>query len=177
MAEAVDDDEIEALEPANRVAASDVGAETVGRLESAVDDLATGYTSTLPAELLARTRRYLSYGTRLLGPGVRKTLAEHRQLVVVSAWLSLLAATLHIDLKQRKAAEARPETAVSLARHAGHREIGAWVYETRAWEVLTEGDYPRSADRDGGPAAFGVNRVGVERFPSAASGSDADSQQ
>lgn len=141
-----DSDEIEALELARRVSASDVGVETMGRLEWAVDDLATRYSVTPPAELLGRARRYLAYSTRLLDPGVRKTLAENRRLVVVSAWLSLLAATLHIDLKQPAAAAARLATAASLARHAGHPEIEAWVLETRAWEVLTDGDYPQAVE-------------------------------
>lgn len=140
------DDEIEALELARRVAVSDVGAETMDRLERAVDDLATRYSVTPPAELLARARRYLAYSTRLLDPGVRKTLAENRRLVVVSAWLSLLAATLHIDMKQSASAAARLATAASLARHAGHAEIEAWTLETRAWEVLTDGDYPQAVE-------------------------------
>jgi hypothetical protein len=37
-------------------------------------------------------------------------------------------------------------TAASLARHAGHGEIQAWVYETRAWQVLMDGDYPQAVD-------------------------------
>ncbi|GIH13076.1 hypothetical protein [Rugosimonospora africana] len=140
----VDDeaDEIEALELVRRVAASDVGGETVGRLEHVVDDLAMRYSVTPPAQLMVRVRRYLAYSSDLLDHAVRKTLDEHRRLVVVSAWLSLLAATLHIDLKQPAMADARLLTAASLASHAGHREIEAWVLETRAWSALTNGDYP-----------------------------------
>ncbi|HEY4377294.1 MAG TPA: helix-turn-helix transcriptional regulator [Acidimicrobiales bacterium] len=135
-------DEIEALELARRIAASDVGEETVRRLEGMVDELATRYSATPPAQLLRRVRRYLTYSSHLLDHSVRKTLDEHRRLVVVSAWLSMLAATLHIDLKQSAVAEARLVAAASLARHAGDREIQAWVLETRAWSALTEGDYP-----------------------------------
>jgi transcriptional regulator with XRE-family HTH domain len=135
------DDEIEALDLVRCAAASDVGEETVNRLEQAVDALAIRYSITPPAELLARTRRYLSYAANLMGPNTRKTLGEHQRLVVVSAWLSLLAATLHIDLKQYAAANARLATAASLAQHADHPEIHAWTFETRAWSALTEGDY------------------------------------
>jgi transcriptional regulator with XRE-family HTH domain len=137
----VDDDEIDALDLARRVAASDVGEETVTRLELMVDDLATRYSVTPPAELLHRTRRYLTYTASLLDASTRKTLAEHRRLIVVSAWLSLLAATLHIDLNQRDAGDARLATAASLAQHAGHPEIHAWTLETKAWALLTDGDY------------------------------------
>jgi transcriptional regulator with XRE-family HTH domain len=135
------DDELEALELARRAAASDVGEETITRLERIVDDLATSYSVTPPADLLHRTRRYLSYVSNLMESTTRKTLGEHRRLVVVSGWLSLLAATLHIDLKQHAAARARLATAASLARHAGHAEIHAWTFETRAWSALTDGEY------------------------------------
>jgi tetratricopeptide (TPR) repeat protein len=77
----------------------------------------------------------------LFDASTRKTLAEHQRLIVVGAWLSLLAGTLHIDLKQHHAATARLATAASLARHAGQTEIHAWTYETRAWAALTEGDH------------------------------------
>lgn len=140
------DDEIEALELGRRAAASDVGEETIARIEQAMDDLATRYSVTPPAELLGRTRRYLSYASNLLEPTTRKTLGEHQRLVVVSAWLSLLAATLHIDLKQHAAANARLATAASLAQHAGHAEIHAWTFETRAWSALTDGQYRAAID-------------------------------
>jgi len=140
------DDEREALELARRVAASDVGEETVQRLEWAVDELATRYSVTPPAVLLPRVRQHLGYIADLLEPGHRKTLAEHRRLLVAGAWLSLLGATLHIDLGQRSAGDARLLTAAGLARQAGHDEIHAWCYETRAWGALTDGDYQMALD-------------------------------
>ncbi len=135
------DDEEDAFELARRVAASDIGEETIGRLEAAVDDLAVRYPVTPPADLLADVRRHLDYVGRLLEPGVRKTLTEHRRLLVNGAWLSLLGATICVDLKQRAAAHARLATAASLARQAGHAEIHAWCYETQAWSALTDGDH------------------------------------
>jgi transcriptional regulator with XRE-family HTH domain len=138
------DDELAALELARRVAATDVGDETLTRLELTFDDLAMAYPVTPPAELLERLRQHLSYvGTLLDG---RMTLAERRRLVVVGAWLSLLAATVHVDLNQQAAATARLRTAASLARHAGRDEIRAWCYETEAWRVLTEGDYRQALE-------------------------------
>lgn len=138
------EDEEEAFELARRVGASDVGDETIGRLGSAVDDLAIAYSNTPPAALLGRIRTHLAYVDRLLD--VRKTLAEHSRLLVVGGWLSLLGATVHIDLKQYSAATARLKTAASLARHAGNDEIRAWCFETEAWQVLTDGDYPRALE-------------------------------
>jgi DNA-binding XRE family transcriptional regulator len=117
-----EDDEQAALELARRVAASDVGDETLSRLEAVVDDLAVDYSVTPPQELLERTRLHLSYVARLID--ARKTLDEHRRLLVVGGWLSLLGATMHIDLKQQAAATAQLRTAASLARQANHDEIG-----------------------------------------------------
>lgn len=138
------DDEIAAIELARRVAASDVGGETLNHLELAFDDLAMAYPVTPPAELLVRLRHHLSYVGTLMDS--RMTLDERKRLIVVGGWLSLLAATVHVDLNQPAAATARLRTAASLAQHAGHDEIRAWCFETEAWRVLTEGDYRRALE-------------------------------
>jgi len=139
----VDDDETEAWELARMATASDVGAATLSRIEQAVDALAVAYPGTPPAELLGRVRRHLGYVARLLD--ARMTLAEHRRLLVAGGWLSLLAATCAIDLRWWDAASARLRTAAHLARETGHAEIAAWCLETRAWQLLTVGDYPAAA--------------------------------
>jgi transcriptional regulator with XRE-family HTH domain len=137
------DDETDAWELARLAEASNVGAATLERIEQAVDDLAVAYPGTPPQELLGRVRRHLGYVTRLLG--VRMTLGEHRRLLVAGGWLSLLAATCAIDLRAWDAAAARLRTAAQLARETGHAEIAAWCLETRAWQLLTTGDYPAAA--------------------------------
>ncbi|MFI6909133.1 hypothetical protein ACIBKY_48275 [Nonomuraea sp. NPDC050394] len=136
------DDELDAMELARRSTASDVGNTTLERLEQVVDDLAIAYPGTPPADLLTSVRRHLGYVARLMD--ARKTLSEHRRLLVVGGWLSLLAATCHIDLHQFRAGTARLRTAAELARHAEHAEIVAWCLETEAWQVLTAGDYRRA---------------------------------
>lgn len=133
------DDEVDAWELARRVQASDVGSETLDRLERAFDELATAYPKSPPQDLLQRVRHHSAYVARLLN--ARKTLAEHRRLLVIGGWLSLLGATVHIDLRQIDAAKARLKTAAALAQQAEHPEIEAWCYETEAWRVLTDGDY------------------------------------
>lgn len=133
------EDEIAALEFARRAAASDTGQDTIRRLEQTVDDLAIAYPGTPPAELLGRVRTHLGYASSLLDG--RKSLAEHRRLLVSAGWLSLLAATCLIDLSRRPAALAHLRTAAQLSRETGHAEIGAWCLETQAWQVLTDGDY------------------------------------
>lgn len=137
-------DELAAVELARRATASDVGAATVQRLELAVDDLAVAYPGTPPAELAERVRAHLGYVSGLLDG--RVTLTEHRRLLVVAGWLSLLAATCAIDLHHDPAAAAHLRTASQLAGEAGHAEIAAWCMETRAWQVLTAGNYQGAAE-------------------------------
>ena len=137
------DDESEAWELERLVAASDVGTATLDRIEQAVEALAVAYPGTPPAELLGRVRRHLGYIAQLLD--ARKTLAEHRRLLVAGGWLSLLAATCAIDLRWWDAAAARLRTAAQLARETGQAELTAWCLETRAWQLLTIGDYQAAA--------------------------------
>ncbi|QXJ26379.1 transcriptional regulator [Actinomadura graeca] len=136
------DDEREALELARRVAASDVGDETLVALEMTVDELASDYPRSPPDELLARIRRHLRYVSQLMD--ARMTLDARRRLVVVGGWLSLLAATCDIDRGHRPPAAAHLRTAAQLAQHGGHIEILAWTLETAAWQLLTEGEYRKA---------------------------------
>lgn len=140
----IDKDGLNAIELARRVAATDISAETLDRLEQAVDNLATAYATTLPDHLLPRVRRHLAYVVRLLDG--RKTLDQHRRLLVAGGWLTLLTATVQIDLQQRTAASAHLNTARHMASHAGHAEIQAWCLETEAWDVLTCGDFERALE-------------------------------
>jgi transcriptional regulator with XRE-family HTH domain len=137
------DDEIAALELARRAAATDAGLATVERLERMTDTLAVAYPKTPPASLLPRVRRHLNYLTGLLD--AQSTLAGRRRLLVAGGWLSLLAATCAVDLGLADAAAAHLATAAQLARETGHAEIASWALETRAWQVLTTGDYPQAA--------------------------------
>ncbi|MGH8793220.1 MAG: helix-turn-helix transcriptional regulator [Stackebrandtia sp.] len=138
------DDEYAAMELARRVQASDVGEATLSSLESVFDELAVKYPVTPPQDLLDRVRRYSAYVAQLVD--AKKTLHEHRRLLTVGGWLCLLGATLYIDLKQERSANAWLKTAAALAREAEHAEIHAWCYETNAWQVLTTGDYARAAE-------------------------------
>jgi transcriptional regulator with XRE-family HTH domain len=139
-----DEDGLDALELGRRVAASDISSETLDRLERAADDMATAYATTPPDLLLPRVRRHLAYVTGLVD--ARKTLDQHRRLLVAGGWLSLLAATVHIDLRRRTAADAHLATAREMAGHGEHPELEAWCLETQAWDVLICGDFPRAVE-------------------------------
>ncbi|MET9490147.1 helix-turn-helix transcriptional regulator [Nocardia sp. NPDC006630] len=138
------DGEQAAAEWIERVALSDIGGDALDRLELAVDDLAAAYPTTPPGELLVRIRQHLGYAGRLMDS--RKTLTQHRRLLVTVGWLSLLASTCHIDLGELPAAAARGHLAWKLADEAGHREIAAWCLETRAWQQLTGGGFAAAAE-------------------------------
>ncbi|MFJ4969001.1 helix-turn-helix domain-containing protein [Streptomyces sp. NPDC088755] len=153
------DDEMDAWELARRVQASGVGKATLERLERASDGLAMAYPKAKPEDLLRQVRKHSAYVGKLLDG--KKTLSEHRRLLVVGGWLSLLGATAHIDLMQDDAATARLETAATLAREAGHPEIEAWCFETEAWRLLTDGDYVQAVD---------LSRAAQEIAPAGSSG-------
>ncbi|MFE3543031.1 helix-turn-helix domain-containing protein [Nocardia sp. NPDC059177] len=142
-----------------RIAASDVGGDTLDRLEAAVDDLASAYSTTPPAELLVGIRQHLGYTARLLNG--KMTLVQHRRLLVTAGWLSLLAGTCHIDLDELPAAAARLRAARDIAEESEHPEISAWTLETRAWQHLINREFGEAAElsqaaRDIAPADSSV---------------------
>lgn len=138
------DAEVAALELGRRIEASDIGHGTLSRLEDAAERMAMAYAASPPSALLPRVQRHLGYVAKL--SDARMTLVQRRRLLVSGGWLALLAATLHIDVRQRGAAEAWLSTAEQMAEHAGHDEIAAWCAETRAWDVLTVGSYRQALE-------------------------------
>lgn len=137
------DAELAAVEAARRAWTSDVGRAAAERLEQLADSLALEYAAAAPADLLARATAALGYTTALLEK--KMTLAEHRRLLVTTAWLSLLAATSLTDLGRAAAAMAHLRNAADIAQEAGHAELQAWVLETRAWQALVGGRYQQAA--------------------------------
>jgi hypothetical protein len=77
---------------------------TLNLLDDSVEEMARAYTRRPPAELLHSVRT----GTRQVGRLLdgRATLAQRRRLLTAAGWLALLAATLHVDLGQRRALRA-----------------------------------------------------------------------
>jgi hypothetical protein len=130
------------LELSHVVQSSATGDDALSGLELAVDDLATAYHRSPPADLLERVRAHAGYVARLLDG--RVSLAAHRRILVSRGWLSLLAATCLIDLNRDRAAFAHLRTAAQIARETEHAEMAAWVLETRAWHLLTGGEYKQA---------------------------------
>lgn len=128
---------------AARAEASDVGPAAVETLEEVADLLARSYARTPPHLLLVEVRRRAGEVAALLDG--RSTLSQRRRLLVAGGWLSLLAATLHVDLGDRPAAAAARATAASLGRETDDPELRAWAVEIAAWTALIDQDWRRAA--------------------------------
>jgi tetratricopeptide (TPR) repeat protein len=129
----------EALELGRHAEASDLGAGTLESTGRAVDRFCRDYPSTPPDLLAAKAQQRLRQVRRLLDG--KKTLVQHRDLLVAGGWLAVLLACLHFDLDDREAAEASRDLGFQLAREAGHQELMAWSFELLAWFALVEGRY------------------------------------
>lgn len=88
----------------------------------------------------------LTQVTTLVGSGRRMTLDQHRRILVAGGWMSLLTATVLIDLRRRVAAATHLRTADEMAAQAEHGEIRAWCLETRAWDALITGEPAAALD-------------------------------
>jgi transcriptional regulator with XRE-family HTH domain len=137
-----DDLDVELLELTRRAEASDVGAVVLRAVDLAVTDLARRYTRTPPQELLTQVRRRSRDVVRLLDG--RTTLGQRRRLLLAGGWLSLLAATVHVDLGHRVAARIARDTATALGRETGEAELIAWAVEGAAWEAVVDQEWPEA---------------------------------
>ncbi|MGI5491036.1 hypothetical protein [Microtetraspora malaysiensis] len=86
-----------------------------------------------------RTQKRLAQVTRLLSG--RITLDQHRELLVITGWLTALLGCVHYDLGEREAAETARQAAFEIARQVGHGELMGWAHEMSAWFALVEGRY------------------------------------
>jgi hypothetical protein len=135
---------VEVLDLLRQVEESDLDSETLERIDRAVDGLCRTYSSGPPGAVRGEARRQLRHVTLLLGG--RLTLQQRRQLLVAAGWLSLLASAQHFDVGDRAAADATRELAFHLGRQAGHHEIIAWSFETKAWFAVCDGRYREAVD-------------------------------
>lgn len=136
--------EVDALDLAGRATSGDVSTTTLDQLAAAFDDLATAYSTVPPAALLPAIAEHIGYVKGLLGG--RLTLNGHHRLLGIGGWLSLLAATVHIDLNQHREAIAWLRACDSLAQHTGDAALRGWAYETEAWRTLNTGNLRRAVN-------------------------------
>jgi len=127
------------MELAQQLQASDVGAGTLEALAEAVDLLCRAYPVVSAATLRDRTHKRLAQVNGLLGG--RITLAQHRELLVITGWLTALLGCVHYDLGEREEAETARRAAYEMGRQVGHGELMGWAHEMSAWFALVEGRY------------------------------------
>ncbi|SFK30727.1 hypothetical protein SAMN05216275_1226 [Streptosporangium canum] len=127
------------MELAQQLQASDVGTSTLEALAEAVDLLCRAYPVVSAATLRDRTQKRLAQVNGLLGG--RITLAQHRELLVITGWLTALLGCVHYDLGEREEAETARRAAYEMGRQVGHGELMGWAYEMSAWFALVEGRY------------------------------------
>ncbi|MEU7696522.1 XRE family transcriptional regulator [Microbispora hainanensis] len=127
------------MELAQQLQASDVGTGTLEALAEAVDLLCRAYPVVPAATLRDRTQKRLAQVTRLLSG--RITLDQHRELLVITGWLTALLGCVHYDLGEREEAETARQAAYEMGRQVGHGELMGWAHEMSAWFALVEGRY------------------------------------
>ncbi|MGH3873917.1 MAG: helix-turn-helix domain-containing protein [Pseudonocardiaceae bacterium] len=116
---------------------TDVGRDTIDQLTVITEQLCCEYASRRPEELREDAHHQLDYLQRLLEGPTR--LSEHRELLIIAGWLSLLIGCLNYDLGLARRAETARTATFQLGREAGHGEIIAWSFEMSAWFALTQG--------------------------------------
>jgi transcriptional regulator with XRE-family HTH domain len=116
---------------------TEVGRDTIEQLTVDTEQLCCEYVSRPAEELRADAHDQLEYVEQLLHGRTR--LGEHRELLVIAGWLSLLIGCLDYDLGLARHAETARTAAFHLGREAGHGEIVAWSHEMSAWFAITQG--------------------------------------
>ncbi|MEV4079543.1 XRE family transcriptional regulator [Nonomuraea fuscirosea] len=127
------------MELAQQLQASDVGAGTLEALAEAVDLLCRAYPVVPAGTLRDRTQKRLAQINHLLAG--RLTLDQHRELLVITGWLTALLGCVHYDLGEREEAETARRAAFEMGRQVGHGELMGWAHEMSAWFALVEGRY------------------------------------
>ncbi|WP_329429758.1 hypothetical protein OG339_15310 [Streptosporangium sp. NBC_01495] len=127
------------MELTQKLQASDAGTGTLEALAEAADLLCRAYPIVSAAMLRDRTQKRLAQVNGLLGR--RITLAQHRELLVITGWLTALLGCVHYDLGEREEAETARRAAYEMGRQVGHGELMGWAYEMSAWFALVEGRY------------------------------------
>jgi hypothetical protein len=144
---------MDTLELVSRLQRSDMDQATIDALRIMADRLCSEYPFMPSDQLLVEGRSWL----RRVGSfqGQRLTLNQHREILTLAGWITLLIACVEYDSGDRQAAESTRQAALSLGTEADYAEIRAWAHEIRAWMALTTGNYHGvvSAARAGTEAA------------------------
>lgn len=129
---------LETLEIVARLRCSDVSATTLDALRITTDRICSDYPHVSSAELTIEGHDWLQKITMLLDR--RLTLSQHREVLTIAGYLTLLVGCLEYDMGDRPSADASRLAALSLGDEAGNADLIGWGHEMRAWYSLTQGD-------------------------------------
>lgn len=142
------------MELVQRIRRTDIDGTALDTLRIIVERLCSEY-SYMPSDDLRREGRgWLARLTQLLDSHM--TLAQHREVLVLAGWLTLLVGCVEYDMRNFRGAEATRQAAMSLGEEAGHNGIMAWSQEMTCWFSLTQGQYRQVVE---------ASRVGREIAP------------
>jgi transcriptional regulator with XRE-family HTH domain len=130
---------MDTLELLSRMQATDLDDATIEALRLTTDRLCSDYPFLPSDQLLTEGRNWLRRLNALRGQ--RLTLAQHREILVLTGWLALLIGCVEYDSGRRNEAETTRRAALSLGTETDNAVISAWAHEMRAWMALTTGDY------------------------------------
>jgi hypothetical protein len=130
---------METLEIVGRLRKSDVDAATLDALRITADRLCSEYPFMPSEQLLVEGRQWLRRVVDLTRQSL--TLSQHREVLALAGWLTLLVGCVEYDTGNRHGAEATRRAALQIGQEADHAEIAGWAHEMRCWFALTTGDY------------------------------------
>jgi tetratricopeptide (TPR) repeat protein len=156
---------MDTLELVSRLQRSDLDTATLDALRIMADRLCSEYPYMPNDQLLTEGRAWLRRITEFHGQ--RVTLSQHREILVLAGWITLLLACIEYDTGNRQAAETTRQAALSLGTESDHAEIKGWAHEIRAWIALTSGNYhgvisAAEAGRDSAPHHGVVVQLAVQ---------------
>jgi len=131
-----DDHTVELVE---RIRSSQVDQAGLDALRATVDRLCSAYASEPAPIVLADAETWLQGIDTLMNQ--RLGLAQHRELLDLTGWLSLLVACLRYDSGDEPGAHTARRSALALAEETGDEKIAAWVYEIQSWVAITNRDW------------------------------------
>jgi transcriptional regulator with XRE-family HTH domain len=130
---------LDTLEIVARLRCSDLTSGTLEALRITTDRLCSDYPHVSSAELRRAGHDWLRRITALLD--CRLTLSQHRELLTIAGYLTLLVGCLEYDMGDSPSADASRLAALSLGKEADNADVIGWAHEMRAWYSLTQGDY------------------------------------
>jgi tetratricopeptide (TPR) repeat protein len=130
---------MDTLEILDRLRSSSADNATLDGLRITVDRLCSEYPFMPADQLLTEGKAWLYRMITILDRA--PTLSQHREILSMAAWLTVLIGCVEYDSTNRSAADSTRKAAWNLGEESGNAEVMAWSQEMRAWFALTQGNY------------------------------------